>query len=407
MEAPLTPSKLTARTSLDHTSQDEARSSAPEIGQRRQTPRKSQRKAQGGSSPTPRKSSTPRPSNQINHSNPGKIISTPSRAYAGPTFHASPAASSLPIPKFYSKSVPNVDKGPSMISTMKETSERIPVEEDGLPTPNATHLGEQQTQQESPLDIFFKADREQKARQRLKQDISFDGTASPTPAPGNDQSRHHSRHSTNGSLGALFPMELESREPAQPSHEKALSDPTTCSIATNEPQLTDPVAVTETPQELAERKAKTAALKKLLLSSVPPQANLKPSSKPTLATIGSPNNPPTRQQTARTASPQLHKQLAAQAIRQASPSQRPSSNLRKEMSASKVPENEKLPELPATPTPSRTRSAYKFPSNPGQGEKFGETTEHSSPLKSMEDDLRRILKMDSLPSSTGATDVRS
>ncbi len=35
-------------------------------------------------------------------------ISTPSvAAYAGPTFHASPAPSALPIPSFYSKSVPD------------------------------------------------------------------------------------------------------------------------------------------------------------------------------------------------------------------------------------------------------------------------------------------------------------
>ena len=41
---------------------------------------------------------------------PGRDSGTPSRAYAGPTFHASPAASSLPMPKLFSRSLPNVNK---------------------------------------------------------------------------------------------------------------------------------------------------------------------------------------------------------------------------------------------------------------------------------------------------------
>ncbi|KAL8951738.1 MAG: hypothetical protein Q9222_002317 [Ikaeria aurantiellina] len=409
MEAPSTPPKFTNRTSLDLTSQDEARSSASGMGKRRHTPRKKQGMAHSGSSPVPKVSAIPRPNNQINSSTPGKNISTPSRAYAGPTFHASPAASSLPIPKLYSKSVPEVDKGPGMTSVAKGTSDKVPDENERLPTQDFAHLGEQEGQQESPLDIFFKADREQKARQRLRQDMSFDGSASPSPAPGNDRPRHHSRHSTNGSMGALFPMELESREPAQPSHEKALSDPITNSDAINEPRPSASVAVTETPEELAERKAKTAALKKLLLSSIPSQADSKPSSRSNPATAGAQNDSPTRSQAARATSPQLHKQLAAQTIRQASPSQRPLSNLRKEMSASMLPETEKIPELPASPTPSRTRNAHKPASNSGRGQSPDalETAENPSPFKNMEDDLRRILKMDSLPSSTSATDVPS
>ncbi|KAL7268477.1 hypothetical protein RUND412_008900 [Rhizina undulata] len=42
---------------------------------------------------------------------PPQNIETPSKAYAGPTFHSSPAPSALPMPKFMSKSVPATPAG--------------------------------------------------------------------------------------------------------------------------------------------------------------------------------------------------------------------------------------------------------------------------------------------------------
>ena len=63
---------------------------------------------------------SPRPASQPKLSQtPTRKIYTPSQAYAGPTFHASPAASALPLPKFLSKSVPEQPKA----SDLKETTE--------------------------------------------------------------------------------------------------------------------------------------------------------------------------------------------------------------------------------------------------------------------------------------------
>lgn len=82
-------------------------------------------------------------------------------AYAGPTFHASPAASALPMPKFLSKSVPDPNAGQGLQSLL-ETEETT----DGNEVPvNGSHQGTLSTQAvQSPLEIFFRADREEKAR---------------------------------------------------------------------------------------------------------------------------------------------------------------------------------------------------------------------------------------------------
>ncbi|PBP17717.1 proteophosphoglycan 5 [Diplocarpon rosae] len=91
-----------------------------------------------------------------------KPIHTPSTAaYAGSTFHASPAPSALPIPSFYSRSVPD-SPGLQGLKSLKGAA---------LPTanstpPRTTQSVKQPPREESPLDFFFKADREEKARAR-------------------------------------------------------------------------------------------------------------------------------------------------------------------------------------------------------------------------------------------------
>ncbi|KAI4147902.1 MAG: hypothetical protein LQ340_005320 [Diploschistes diacapsis] len=88
--------------------------------------------------------------------------------YAGPTFHTSPAPSSLPIPKFFAKPTPLGDK----ISDLNplpsdDESSRESSNENGndSPTLRTSLRGENlHAREPSPLDIFFKADREEKAR---------------------------------------------------------------------------------------------------------------------------------------------------------------------------------------------------------------------------------------------------
>lgn len=413
----------------NHHAQDIPNVSTGENGKRKQTPRKNTGGRPNGASPMPKLNSTPRKNHASISLTPGRKGSTPSQAYAGPTFHASPAASSLPIPRFFSKSVPEVNKASSVqTATEKETTESSSEQSESSPTPVfARRIGEEQARVESPLDIFFKADREQKERLRKEQDVSPGAQKFVNNIPDTDRPRHHSRHSTNGSMGGIFPMELENKEPFRASHDKAFSEPMTGALDTNGPKPSPSVERMETPQQAEQRKAKTLALKKFLLFSVPPAKD--PASEPERSSMN--NDPalgrnPSPQQAKQSSSPQIYKQLAAQSARQMSPCPRPASNLRKEMSASALPDSGPMPELPATPTPSRTRNAHR--SAPLQGESMppfdGEPSAspaptsskrptpasakaaNSSPYKSIEDDLRRILKLDVLPSDV-VTSVRS
>ncbi|KAL9601879.1 MAG: hypothetical protein Q9219_002232 [cf. Caloplaca sp. 3 TL-2023] len=390
------------------------------------TPRKSQGGRQSGSSPRPKLTNTPQPSHWTNALTPGKKSTTPSQAYAGPTFHASPAASSLPMPKFLSKSVPEVDKVPGMQSLIgRESAETSSEQSEDSPTPAfARRVGEEQKREESPLDIFFKADREQKERQLKGQDPPLSTPEFFNPTSASNRVRHHSRHSTNGSMGPLFAMEMEGAEPDRKPPEKQSPEAT---IDTAEPYRSAGMEVKETPQQTAQRKAKTMALKKLLLSSMP-SASTPSSCTPEEPMISNETIPDmSSSQQPKHASSQIHKQIAAQTARQASPCPRPSSNLRKEMSASTLPDTGQIPELPSSPTPSRTRNAHKSLPRDYKADPSGESlslsspapySSHrsipvpkgaevsSSPYKTMEDDLRRILKLNIIPGD-GATGVRS
>ncbi|KAI4175459.1 MAG: hypothetical protein LQ343_001659 [Gyalolechia ehrenbergii] len=396
-----------------------------DMGKPKRTPRKNQGTRQNGSPSMPKLNSTPQPNHRTNSFTPGKKINTPSPAYAGPTFHASPAASSLPMPRFFSKSVPEVNKDPSVQSaTEKEITETSSEQSEGSPTPTYARRNiEEPVREESPLDIFFKADKEQKERQRKVKE-TYIGTQNPiSPAVELDQPRRYSRHSTNGPMEALFPVELEHLEPAQTSHEKAISDPTSGARDADNSGSQSTTHVMETPQQAEQRKAKTTALKKLLMSSMPTKPDSSPSIEPVDASTP---DEPRSQREKRVSASQIHKQIAAHTAQQLSPRPRPSSNLRKEMSASALPDGGQMSELPATPTPSRTRNAYKSvplegrmgsslnaasspstaPNPSKRSTLIPEAAGHSSPYKTMEDGLRRILKLNVLPSD-GATGVDS
>ncbi|KAL8791491.1 MAG: hypothetical protein Q9213_000108 [Squamulea squamosa] len=377
----------------------------------RKTPKKPRNSLPNGSSQTPKLNGTPRSTQRPISLTPGKKITTPSRAYAGPTFHASPAASSLPMPKFYSKSVPDVNRASGVQTAMKEASETSSDQSEDSPTPGfAQRVGEEQGREESPLDFFFKADREQKERRRLEQQVSSGGQQLADDALTIKRPQYHSRHSTTGSQAGLFPMELENKEPAKASHEKASSDPTTSIPVGNTSEMLRSGDTTETPQQAEQRRAKTIALKKFLMSSVPSTTD-SASDQHTVSksTDGELNF--TKLGSKQTSSPHLQKHVAAQTAGQVSPCPRPYSNLRKEVPASKLLENESVPELPASPTPSRTRNAHKSPqsqqhspfvtkSSPAPPSTIPEAA--ANPFKAMEDDLRRILKMNDLSSSSAA-----
>ncbi|KXL50835.1 hypothetical protein M433DRAFT_416340 [Acidomyces richmondensis BFW] len=85
------------------------------------------------------------------------------QAYAGPTFHASPAPSSLPMPKFISRSVPNALGQVSLRARMN--GDKTPEKEESSPEPDVVSPVNMDAHQ-SPLDLFFKADREEKEKRR-------------------------------------------------------------------------------------------------------------------------------------------------------------------------------------------------------------------------------------------------
>ncbi|TVY49892.1 hypothetical protein LOCC1_G000200 [Lachnellula occidentalis] len=146
-----------------------------------------------------------------------KPISTPSTAvYAGATFHASPAPSALPIPSFYSKSVPDSPGLKGLRSVQEAPSTK------SSPSPPMPELSsvKQYQREESPLDIFFKADREEKARARSVSSNTTGAAAgnfqppgasrnAQTPPAPNSQHRTRQGHTSKSSSSGMFAMELD------------------------------------------------------------------------------------------------------------------------------------------------------------------------------------------------------
>ncbi|KAI5804049.1 hypothetical protein DFH27DRAFT_390864 [Peziza echinospora] len=83
----------------------------------------------------------------------GGVLNTPTKAYAGPNFHSSPAPSSLPIPSWFSKSVPGTPSAGSSLQALLEMNGEDKSLSQSLEEP------------ESHLQKLFRADKEEKARQ--------------------------------------------------------------------------------------------------------------------------------------------------------------------------------------------------------------------------------------------------
>ncbi|KAG7007954.1 hypothetical protein G7Y79_00007g020790 [Physcia stellaris] len=447
---PLTPPRPRSMYEGTYTGQSSGVASASDSNE---PLRKSSQKAQNRRSNPPSSKSktngTPRSKKQRNFQTPGKPTTTPSQAYAGPTFHASPAASSLPIPKFFqkslSKSVPETNQ-PNGLSVLldSEVSADPPSPENSEPSPvqeKAERVGKQ-AREASPLDIFFHADREEKTRARLANITNHDhantrdgvvnaadGALHDSPSPLPETCRHHSRQHTGSSAGGLFPIDLEQeKSPSQTLHSTASPpsvNPGHLSRANSAPThtLTDVAR-----EEAARRKARSAELMKLLGTEKPE----KPSSlSPSISTTTAPKShtrpahdssgpfaatpPPdskvqilSRKHPA--SLPQLQKQFGLPSSSTQSPRARPPSNLRQEVSVPASPAHDGLPELPATPTPSRinvppssennnvshNNSTSSLPSSALQG--VGCSQIQDPKYVNMENDLRRILRLDILGS---------
>jgi hypothetical protein len=358
-----------------------------------------------------------------------KPMSTPSTtAYAGATFHASPAPSALPIPSFYSKSVPD---SPGMKSfKVKDTSlsgsPNTPVPASNTPLQQKSQM----QREESPLDFFFRADREEKAR--AKSASSSQNTATPTgpfnppgqsprfsqtpPATG---SQNHTSRGSKASPSAIFAMELDGEGNTASPIGPAFSTPYAERINAARPRQ-QPSQGAQTALDRSE------ALKAYLFSGQQPPSSLTPQVNPFTASSAF-----TAPQTSAAASPNsvapLHHSRGAgypQRSHQTNiplsydpkpPSYGPrtsgrTSGLRQEVTPTRTPT--KTPDrntgYSTSPTPSRT---YGQSNSSDPNNYIGDIKPHSSPdgvstadrnadIQGMEESLRKILKLDS-PGSSG------
>jgi hypothetical protein len=169
---------------------------------------------QTGSKPRPRNRTRPEsisfsPNRPADPYNSGPRSST-ATAFAGATFHASPAPSALPLPKFCAR------PGDSGATDKATAALSMPFQEPSPPATDvdtATPLGHSPAPavRESPLEIMFRADRQEK--ERARQSVSQPGIGSP-PNIGHSvsSSPYPSRHSPRADAMPPMPSSL----PIQP-----------------------------------------------------------------------------------------------------------------------------------------------------------------------------------------------
>ncbi|KAF2727715.1 hypothetical protein EJ04DRAFT_131252 [Polyplosphaeria fusca] len=139
---------------------------------------------------------------------PKDIIATPAKAqtaYAGPTFHASPAASALPIPKFLSKSVP-AKTANAPPTPPEEGADSPPSPTPSPPSPSRAPIPVP-APSEFNINTLFQAHREESARKASASPASVEIMSSPSGG-GNARPAHVKQYSQS-SLHNVFPIELD------------------------------------------------------------------------------------------------------------------------------------------------------------------------------------------------------
>ncbi len=361
-----------------------------------------------------------------------KPISTPSTtAYAGPTFHASPAPSALPIPSFYSKSVPD-SPGFKELQAQKAGS----TSSNDSPTPSAVQaVAAQPRREESPLDFFFKADREEKARARSASSFHMSGSESGPFSPPSESDSHitaatgnqgtnRGTHFAGGSTSALFAMELDGTDSPGKPYGPAFSTPYNERIRAARSSVTSPQSSSQAAQEQQKSQDRSEALKAYLFSAKPvpspsstrPDGSLdtvdsspfKPMSDnllryapgtPGSQSISGPPNRPYQNK-----SPHNTPVVARHPARGGSRS----SGLRQEVTPTKTPGQSPEHAQSSYPTPlspsrnssndspliSRGFAPNSSTSKPSVSSSKVASGSHGVDLKEMEDSLRRILKLE-------------
>ena len=164
LAGPFTPQKSASNSPAPATQPNQPRSNKPRNGNKS--------RAKQVTSPGPTKQGRITPPQTIIAP---RAIAAP--AFAGATFHASPAPSSLPIPSFLAKALDS----PSVQDTGRIGREPSPPATDSeAPTPHHRLLPTEIARDESPLDFFFRADRAEKERARRASSANI---LAPNPGP--------------------------------------------------------------------------------------------------------------------------------------------------------------------------------------------------------------------------------
>jgi hypothetical protein len=434
---PSTPPRTPRRdnNSCQHSSQSRTNPTAPETGSKQKPRNKRSKNVMTSPAMARNDHNTPPLTGAQSAGMPSsaKPISTPS-AYAGPTFHASPAPSALPIPSFYSKSVPE-SPGVKGLKSLKELS--LPESPTPPPAPASYH---QSHREESPLDFFFKADREEKARARSANStqtaVAVTGPYQPPPEspsanqnPSAPASRNRPRHANRISSSGMFAMELDG--PASPGtpYGSAFSTPYSERIKAARSSHAPPLSNEKSTRD-AKQTATSEALKAYLFSDQQLLSPVRPSATPS-GTNGlvSSNTSSTSTEhrssslpfsgprgVAASPRPQINNYPFTQDLKTSTHGPRSSgrsSGLRQEVTPTSTPT--KTPDrhlnYGTSPTPSRmyghssdtsdfigtfTRNA----TSPIPVSSYGVSSgTRSADLKGMEDSLRKILKLESAGSS--------
>ncbi|KJK62163.1 Proline-rich nuclear receptor coactivator [Aspergillus parasiticus SU-1] len=181
--------------------------------------------------------------------------------YAGPTFHASPAPSSLPIPSFFSKSVPDPDLAPAI----EADGDKYDVGPEYEATPSKLRPRAQfQTEepQSTPLDFLFKA-----AVEARNSQPQYSPEASIKIRSPQTDSKTLPQRKPNGSTEGSLPLGVDYPVPHKsqigPSFATPYKDRMNALRSASSPSH----SVVELDED--QRRAKTEALKDLLLNPRP------------------------------------------------------------------------------------------------------------------------------------------
>ncbi|OAP61165.1 hypothetical protein AYL99_03366 [Fonsecaea erecta] len=180
-----------------------------------------------------------------------KAMPTPVKpaAYAGSAFQQSPAPSALPLPSFYSKSLPTTSSMPPQPPISEDTSSH-----DSSVTPGDESPSKRES---TPCDFLFEAARQARATPRGDSPAARSGNLSVT----NGSPASHSPAPREGD--PMFPFELEGGNPG----EDGLAFATPYKDRIEALRSTKSTSTGGRSMDENERRAKSEALKKLLMKS--------------------------------------------------------------------------------------------------------------------------------------------